>query len=166
MLEKRDNNNRWKMYTSDRVSFGWSSRYIRQTCSSHHQIVIWICCFCFHIEVLPKMRVAPRIFSSTFIQFCPFHPRSSTFIHFHPHSSYFIQFHSVSSICIHFLSLSSMLSTFIQFHPVSSIFIHFHSKGLPWSVSDHHRMLLNTKALNRENRLEYDSVIVWELYCQ
>ena len=34
-------------------------------------------------------------------------------------------------------------STFIYFHLISSTFIHFHPRGLPWSVSDHHRMVLN-----------------------
>ena len=30
-----------------------------------------------------------------------------------------------------------------NFHPLSSIFIHYHPRGLPCSVSDHHRMVLN-----------------------
>ena len=51
---------------------------------------------------------------------------SSTFIHFDP----------LSSTCIHYHPLSSISSTFIHSLPPG---------GLPWSVSDHHRMVLNAQ---------------------
>ena len=42
--------------------------------------------------------------------------------------------------------LHPLSSVFIHFYQLSSIFIYFHPTGsLPWSCSDHHRMVLNAQ---------------------
>ena len=93
-----------------------------------HQHQPYIC----HISVI-----------SHFIHFHPFHHS----IHFHLLSSVFIHFHPFSSTFPHFIHFHPLLSIFIHCHPFSSTFIHFHPKfaTLPWSVSDHHRLVLNAQ---------------------
>ena len=105
-----------------------------------------------HFHPLSPTFIHTHPIASTHISHCihsiHIHPISSIFIHFshfihfRPLSLIFFHLHPCSPTSIHFYPLSSM---FIHFHLLSYTFIHFHPGGLSWSVSDHHRMIFDTK---------------------